>query len=185
MIQRQGNTCRRLWFGNLSLKYTGSYGCIIQLLQDCSFLKVGSSFGNNPEKLCHFYLEAYLLYNLDGNDSKHPLVLFRLKCPRSKHLNLRRVASQISEGWCLFVNAAARNAVGTLSVTTSLNVDWFDVPVKLPWRVLFCCFLSIYDTVFTETFLTVLPINQQYVGKNQTMTLPKMFKLGQNWNCFF
>ncbi len=63
---------------------------------------------------------------------------------------------------------------------TSLNMDGFNVFVKIPWQVFFAVFsacklgiqLKLSCVIFSVSFFIMLPINQHSVDKNQYLTLP-------------
>ncbi len=101
---------------------------------------------------------AWVLYNItyfERGFPSHGLDEFFTQ----KHFNLRSetihawIDSQISEGWCPFGNATARDVVPAV---TLLNVDGFDV---------------LSHKTFIVIFLINLPINQRHVDKNQSITL--------------
>ncbi len=66
------------------------------------------------------------------------------------------MVSQISDGWCLFVNAAARDAAGTHC--HRVHVDGFNIPDE-------------------NTVIIILPMNQHYVDEHQSMTLSLIIML--------
>ncbi len=85
------------------------------------------------------------------------------------------IVSQISEGWCPFTNAAARDVVGTCCHRTQCGWIHNINTVKVFWGGFFWLFsqpsrLCIPAETLTfdiVSFLMILPIDQYYVDRNQ------------------
>ncbi len=116
--------------------------------------------------------------NFSLSESSHPVKFCRLKCPRWLEINeniwiwetIRAWAiSQISEGWCPFANATARDTVGTYGHRAKHG--WMQCILLISHQVN-TVFSWNFHMTFIVSFLTILAINQHYVDKSQTMTLP-------------